>query len=205
MLSYYEKPGFIVDAEAVAYPSFYCEKAMFEKELKKNPELMEELGENYIETLNKGFDCTKLEKLSCMKPIIPSCLYLVDVKSDAGKREAAKILLNGDKYNRIPKDVLTDNGSIRIDLERFTDFLRVMEERGVDYSFGELFGDSSCWSYNCYVRWGSTEEDDYGELPVIMVYYGVKEPVKMWYIGTEDDGLMYFMYSTVNIQNILNK
>lgn len=193
---------------AVAYPTYICDKAEFEKELKSNNSLYNRLGDNYIKKFNSGIDCSELEKMSCMKAVLPKCLSMINIKTLGGKREAAKILLNMVSDNAslsIPNSILYDsNGNIRIDDGNFKEYYKYMLSINTDWVFGELFGNRSLWSMNCYVADEKYVSGEDIELPVMMLYSSDEADSKLWYIGSDNNELM-FMYSTVNVFKILNE
>lgn len=180
-----------------AYPTYYCEKSR----------LIEELGKHekeVMEMLEAERDLTGLEKLNCMIPIIPRCLSMINMKTDAGRVEAAEILLSSDNYSRIPDDILLDGKKVRFDPQRFHDYSRYMSKEGKDFIFGEIFGSPAAWAYNCYVKTPVEGIEMERELPVMMLYNNPNVRVGLWFVG-EEDGKLLFMYSTSNVPSMVSQ
>lgn len=179
---------------AKAYPCYSCT-------LK---ELVEATGEDefsLIKSLVDGRECHEFEKFGCMKPIVPKCLAMVNIKSANGKAEAARVLLDENHFADIPKDVLYNGKAMRADENRFRDFRKCIEDSGRDFMFGEFIGKGINWQYNCYVL----PDKDFGEgLPIMIIYGNPKQNVGLWYIGS-DNGRLMFMSSAVNVPSLQRK
>lgn len=188
----------------VACPTYKCKCSEFENELKENIDLYEKFGkENYLMHFNSGADCTELENMKCMIPILPKCLAFVNIKTKEGKHVAADLLMREKVRLCIPREVLLNsNGTIRTDLRRFKDFNNFMNINGSDYAFGELFGTAERWSWNCYVQDISLVNNKDVELPLITICSSMELSPRLWYIGREGEDLM-FMYSTVKVSEML--
>lgn len=172
------------------FPTYYC----------RTEDLMEATGmgrEELLEDLESGSDCTKLLRYSVLQPIVPRCLTLINFKTSAGRSEAAEILLDQEKYDRLPDELLKRG----FDPKRFREYSQYMDKEGRDYVFGEIFGTPDKWAFNCYVKVPVEGISMERELPVMMVYNNPAGAVKLWYIG-EENGKMLFMHSTVNIPNV---
>lgn len=146
-------------------------------------------------------DESQLLDIGVLTPVLPSCLSMVDIRTDSGKKEAADILLSHQSM-RLPREILYRNGMMRVDLNRFRDFKKYMEERNTDFIFGELNGTENNWVYNCYVSPKDSVFTD--ELPVITIYGSSKLQVGLWYVGYEGD-LVMFMSSAINIPYVVNQ
>lgn len=198
----------IITNKAIAYPTYRCSREEFEKELEGMPELKAKFGKNYIKAFNKGFDCRELEGMSCMKPIIPKCLTMLNMKTLSGKQQAARVLLDTAhaKGAKIPGSILyTEKGTVRVDNKRFTEFSNFIDSVGTDLALGELFGKPHNWSWYCYVKEESYvrgREDT--ELPIINIFSSPEIPVGLYYVGDEGKD-MIFMHSNVNLSRVLNK
>lgn len=198
----------IITNNAIAYPTYRCSREDFQKELEGMPELKSKLGKNYIKAFNKGFDCRVFENMRCMKPIVPKCLTMLNVKTLSGKQQAARVLLDTAhaKGAKIPGNILyTEKGTVRIDNKRFTEFSNFIDSVGTDLALGELFGKPHNWSWYCYVK-----EDGYirgsedTELPIINIFSSPSISVGLYYVGDEGED-MIFMHSNINLSKMLNK
>lgn len=177
-----------------AYPTYYCEKES----------LMKEMGmseEELMKKLNSGADMTGIEQKSCVRPIIPKCLRMVNTKNASGRVEAASLLLSESNYERLPDDVLLRDKKVRFDPQRFRDYSNFLDSSKRDFVFGEIFGAPNNWAFNCYVKVPVEGIDMKRELPVMMLYNNPKVHVGLWYIG-EENGKLLFMHSTNNVTSI---
>lgn len=146
-------------------------------------------------------DESDLLKTGVLIPVLPSCLSMVDIHTDSGKKEAAKILLSHQDM-RLPNEILYNKGLMRVDFNRFRDFKEYMRKANTDFIFGELNGTEYNWVYNCYVSPSDSVFTD--ELPVITIYGNPKLRAGLWYVGYEGD-LVMFMSSAINIPYAVNQ
>lgn len=191
-------------SNAVMYPTYKCSVSSFEKELRGDLQLYKEFGgKDYLDKLDGGIDCSKLESMHCMRPILPKCLSLLNIKTLEGKRQAAKMLLNVTGSNVIPNNVLYNpNGTIRVDTERFKEFYEYIKSKGMDWHLGEVFvRNSHNWMWNCYVVDEELASSEVVELPIMVAYPNENCGVKMRFIGCEGD-TMYFMFSNIDLPGI---
>lgn len=198
----------VITNNAIAYPTYRCSKKEFEKELEGMSDIRSLLGKDYMLALSRGFNCSALEGMSCMRPILPKCLSMVNVKTLNGKQQAAMVLLDiaNEKNYKIPGSILyTNTGTVRLDNKRFIEFANYIDTLNVDFALGELFGQPNNWSWYCYVK-----DADYvrgiedTELPTISIFSSPNIPVGLYYVGDEGDN-MVFMYSNINLSKMLNK
>lgn len=177
-----------------AYPTYYCNKE----------DLIAELGvseESLMKDLNSGRDMTGMEQRKCMHPIIPKCLAMINMKSKAGRVQAASVLLEEEKYERIPNEILMRDHKLRFDPQRFREYSKFMDSNNRDFVFGEIFGAPNNWAFNCYVKVPIEGVEMDMELPVMMLYNNPNVRVGLWYIG-EENGKLLFMHSTNNVPSI---
>lgn len=192
-------------SNALMYPTYKCNVSDFERELSGDLTLYKKFGgKNFLEVLEGGADCSELEIMKCMKPILPKCLSLVNIKTIEGKRQAARMLISTDKPKVIPNSILYNpNGSIRVDSKRFKEFYDFIKQNNTDWYLGEIFArNSMTWMWNCYVVDESLAGSDVVELPIMVAYSSEKAGAKLWFVGNEGDTL-FFMFSNVNLPQML--
>lgn len=192
-------------SNALMYPTYKCNVKDFGKELSSNITLYKKFGgKDFLETLEGGIDCSELESMKCMKPILPKCLSLVNIKAVEGKRQAARVLINTNDLKVIPNSILYNSkGELRVDNERFKEFYDYIKEHDTDWYLGEVFASNpDTWMWNCYVIDESLAGSEVVELPIMVAYSPEITDVKLWFVGNEGDTL-FFMFSNVNLPKML--